>query len=235
MTMRTVQIVALVSMGFCAGIAPAASLEYRVTFNATWSQATHPQDFPANPHFSSLVGAAHNANVTFWAEGELATTGIKDIAERGSSTVFRAEVDAAVAAGNASGRVLAGNINPSPGVATGTFIVDSDFPLVTFVSMIAPSPDWFVGVTGLRLHDNGTWFNNVVVDLAPYDAGTDSGTTFTSSNLATVPPEVISEITGFPFEGSPPLGTLAFEIVPEPTTMALLALGIMHLLRRRGQ
>ena len=91
-----------------------------------------------------------------------------------------------------------------------TFDIDDAFPLVTLVSMLAPSPDWFVGVSGLSLRDNGEWISTLVVDLHVYDAGTDSGPTYTSPNQNTVPAEPITEITGLPFSTGgpvPPLGT----------------------------
>ena len=73
--------------------------------------------------------------------------------------------------------------------------------------MIAPSPDWFVGVSALNLRPDDTWLLETTIDLVPYDAGTDSGANFTSSNADTNPPEPITHITGFPFENAPPLGT----------------------------
>jgi len=36
---------------------------YRLTFNAIWSETTHPLNFTANPHLSGLVGAVHNEQV----------------------------------------------------------------------------------------------------------------------------------------------------------------------------
>ena len=48
--------------------------------------------------------------------------------------------------------------------------------------MVAPSPDWFVGVSGLPLFENGQWVEERRIDLVPWDAGTDSGTTFESRN-----------------------------------------------------
>ena len=86
---------------------------------------------------------------------------------------------------------------------------------MTLVSMVAPSPDWFVGVDGLELFQNNQWRNNVVVDLLPYDAGTDSGATFTSADLVTSPHEPIAYLAA-PFTGSPPLGTFTFRILPGP-------------------
>jgi hypothetical protein len=61
------------------------------------------------------------------------------------------------------------------------------FPLLTLVTMIAPSPDWFVGVSGLPLFENGSWTSQRRVDLDAWDAGTDSGATFTSADVVTTP------------------------------------------------
>ncbi|MGH0129072.1 UNVERIFIED_CONTAM: hypothetical protein FKN15_015671 [Acipenser sinensis] len=60
---------------------------------------------------------------------------------------------------------------------------------------IIPSPDWFVGVDSLDLCDGGQWVQEVSLDLYPYDAGTDSGFTFSSPNYLTVPQENITQIT----------------------------------------
>src|SRR5882724_6842600 len=39
---------------------------YEVVFDATWSQATHPQDWPNPGHWSGLVGAVHNDQVLYF-------------------------------------------------------------------------------------------------------------------------------------------------------------------------
>lgn len=45
--------------------------------------------------------------------------------------------------------------------------------------MISPSPDWFVGVSALELcQPDCTWLESKIVDLYPWDAGTDKGTTY---------------------------------------------------------
>jgi hypothetical protein len=79
--------------------------------------------------------------------------------------------------------------------------------------MIAPSPDWFIGVNSLTLFENGSFVEEKTVILYAYDAGTDSGTTYTSPDLPTEPPEPIFLIEGYPFfyEGElVPLGTFTF-------------------------
>ena len=63
--------------------------------------------------------------------------------------------------------------------------------------MIGPSPDWFVGVSGLSLLDGqGEWESLLEVDLFPYDAGTEQGTEFSLSNAATSPQGVITSLRG---------------------------------------
>lgn len=183
---------------------------YKVTFNATWSAATHPTSFPPNPHFSGLIGGAHNASVTFWEEGSIASDGIKDMAERGQKGLLDAEVQAAIAVGNAGAVISGGGISLSPGVVEMTFAMNADFPLVTLVSMIAPSPDWFVGVGSLSLLENGSWADSIVVQLHAYDAGTDSGTIYTSPNDPTAPRVGISRLTTSPFDVTASMGTFVF-------------------------
>lgn len=60
------------------------------------------------------------------------------------------------------------------------FRVDAENHLLSIVSMIYPSPDWFVGVSGLELciNEGCTWEEKKEYLLYPWDAGTDSGTTY---------------------------------------------------------
>src|SRR5262245_57537829 len=62
---------------------PAATARYAVTFEASWSALTHPTDFPANAHFSPLIGATHGSRVGFWRTGESASPGIHAVEARG--------------------------------------------------------------------------------------------------------------------------------------------------------
>jgi len=190
------------------------SARYAVTFDATWSASSHPTNFPDNPHFSGLIGATHNSGVTFWQQGVLASAGIKNMAEQGSKNPFNSEIQTAIAFADAEHLLSGGEINPSPGTQSLTFDISADFPLVTLVAKIAPSPDWFVGVSSMSLCENGQWANARTVELLPWDAGTDSGTSFESRNSPTDPPKPISSITGFPFQAAngrvPPLGTFRF-------------------------
>lgn len=74
-----------------------------------------------------------------------------------------------------------------PNVNTNTsanFKVDRRHHLVSLASMLGPSPDWVVGISGLNLClKNCTWISELVIPLFPYDAGTDSGISYMVSQL----------------------------------------------------
>ncbi len=171
--------------------------EYRVEFSATWSAQTLPVNFPANAHFSGLVGGSHSSAVSFWSPGAIASQGIESMAESGSKSALLNEVNAAIGAGNALDTVSGSSVGISPGFANATFDVNLDNPLATVVTMIAPSPDWFVGTHGYNLFVDGNWVEEATVELFGYDSGTDSGPNFTSSN-ADITPHIPIELLDSP-------------------------------------
>ena len=209
-TMPRLFALALLALAACDSAAPVVTraLEpttYTVTLDATWSAATHPEAFPPNPHFSPLVGAAHGAGTGLWSVGEAASDGVRDMAERGVTGTLRAEVEALPAARYAEG----GGVATSPGTAALALTVDAERPLATVVSMLAPSPDWFVGVDGLDLRDGDGWHDRVTVSLVVYDAGTDDGAAYTAANAPATPRAPIAEATYVPLAGTT-VGTLTF-------------------------
>ena len=89
-------------------------------------------------------------------------------------------------------------------------MVRLEYPLVTLVTMIAPSPDWFVGVSGLSLLDEFGWVNELEVVLYPYDSGTDDGTTYSSANADSSPKQPIRSLRGVTPFSDAPIGTFTF-------------------------
>lgn len=192
---------------------PDPEARYIVTFQSTWSAATHPDDWPADAHYSGLIGGTHSSRATFWQEGQLASPGIQAMAEQGRKTPLDQEVGAAITAGNAEFLLSGDALSDSPGTVSLEFSVRVNFPLVTLVTMVAPSPDWFVGVAGLPLLVNNQWRDVVVVTLFPWDAGTDSGVTYEAENEKTVPHQPIRRLLGFPVSVNgnvAPFGTMTF-------------------------
>jgi len=174
---------------------------YTVTFTSNWTQTAHPHssgNLPSNAHWSKLVGATHNSDVVFLEMGEVASQGVENIAEQGSNGVFFSEVDAAITAGDAYYLVDGSGLATAEGqIIISDIEVNEDFPLLTLLSMIAPSPDWMIAVNSVNLLDgNSDWIDQIDIDLYPYDAGTDSGVDYTSPNNDTDPQEPISSLQG---------------------------------------
>lgn len=164
---------------------------YTITFNATWSTTTHPNHFPDRAHFSKLVVVSHNADVEFWEVGGLSSLGVQNIAEFGANTVFMSEFDQSKALGQANAYTESVELLSLPNSTTITIELDKDYPLLTALSMIAPSPDWFVGVNNISLIQNDEWVSELTLPLLALDAGTDSGVNFTSANKVTNPKQPI--------------------------------------------
>ena len=171
-----------------------SSATYRVTFQGNWTTASTPGGVVAGAHFTTLIGAIHNDMVTFWESGGTATPGVENVAELGLAGTFKSEINANSNAISVIEKSVSGG---GTGSATFDVTVTNEHPLVTLLSMIGPSPDWFVGVSGLSLLDaQGDWESLLEVDLFPYDAGTEEGTEFSLSNAATSPQGVITSIKG---------------------------------------
>lgn len=219
---------AFFSVGVISAETPTAkpsTVRYRATFVSTWSQATHPHPndtFPGNAHWSRLVGGTHNESVVFWEEGQLASPGVKNVAERGINTQFSNEVNMAIDAGSADAYLQGDFLGSGAGTIVLEFDVVSTHDRVTLITMIAPSPDWFAGVSGQPLRDdNGNWLDEVTINLDPYDAGTDSGIDYTSSNLVTNPAQPIANAQGLSPFSDASLGTLTFTRLTNPTAITL--------------
>lgn len=174
------------------------SAKYSVTVTGNWSEANHPNNFPDNDHFSPVAGMVHNNGASLFTTGNLASPGIKKMAETGGTNPLDDEVESFINSGDALSFVK------DAGLPTGTseieFEIDltKDHPLVSLVSMIAPSPDWFVAVSNVNLYENGLFLDQITVEAGTYDAGTDSGENFTSANQPSDPVENVFAIKEAP-------------------------------------
>ncbi|NRA93085.1 MAG: T9SS type A sorting domain-containing protein [Psychroserpens sp.] len=194
---------------------------YSITFNSIWeSTSVDPingnsvMSIPGNAHWSNLVGTTHNSNYTMVEMGTLASLGIKNVAELGNNDALSAEVQAQINLGNAN-QWLQEPFSPFDAISSATLtnvVVSSDFPLLSLAAMIAPSPDWMIAINAVNLRENGTWRNEIIIPLFPYDAGTDSGTTYTSADVVSNPVQPITSLVNSgPFNANP-IGTLTINL-----------------------
>ena len=180
----------------CSGLAAQnGTAVFEVTFNSTWSKTTHPTSFPSFPHYSPLIGCTHDSSISLWKPGTIARNSIEVMAETGGTGPLTSDINGEISRGNAKDLVRGSGIG-SPASITIRFTAHASHPQLTLCTMLAPSPDWFVGLSGYNLMDkNGQWIKTASMPATLWDAGTDSGTSYTSPNLNTNPKENIAVIT----------------------------------------
>ncbi|MEQ2165373.1 hypothetical protein GOODEAATRI_016135 [Goodea atripinnis] len=129
-----------------------------------------------------------------WQSNEFASNGVREFAEKGEAWTIMEEVETA---GERIQSVY--GILSAPAVVGGTGQMNTQFEVfarhsyLSFIVRIVPSPDWFVGADRVDLCDGDHWKEKVTLELFPYDAGTDSGFTFSSPNFETIPQDRIMQ------------------------------------------
>lgn len=170
------------------------SAQYQVTFDAVWSKDNGHTVIPDGAHFSPFIAWTHTKDFVAFESGGFSTEGIKVMAETGAPQPLLAELEQAKQAGKV-GAYVTGELLNSPDTAQRTVEATQTYRYITVVSMLAPSPDWFVAVRDFELFSNNQWqsgFSNY--ETAVYDAGTDSGSSFTAEDKPTEPREPIQSL-----------------------------------------
>jgi hypothetical protein len=158
--------------------APTGPAEYTVIIKSTWTKANFPLEYPSDAHFSGMIGASHNAHYTIFAVGRRPTRGLERLSEEGKHSPLNDEINEAIKQGNALALFESGALKNWKDSMVATVRVDPAHPLVDVVNMVAPSPDWFTGVTNVNLIENGAWVARRRIVLPAYDSGGDDGTTY---------------------------------------------------------
>ncbi len=200
----------------------ASTATYSIRFQGDWRTAVTPAGLPSGAHFSRLIGGVHNAGVSFLESGGRASAGVESMAEVGGWTGLRDEVQNAGA--NALGVLVGDTDNIGPTTAkTLTAELAGSHPRVTLTTMIAPSHDWFVGVSGLPLlNASGLWLRSHELPLYPWDAGTEEGDDFSLEPSVDTTRGVITSIRGTGKFTTERIAGLTFTLQSVETTRSLV-------------
>ena len=171
---------------------PADKVIYKTELKLLWTSPSFT--IPANAHFTSFIGMIHEKNSFLWPPNGLASVGLKNVAEVGNNVKLNIEIDSLIAIAKAYARFGI----PAPAINA---MYDTSFSFtlqhscISFASMIAPSPDWFVGLNNYNLLQNNQWVNDITVPLFLYDAGTEDGDVFGYNNPASNPRQPVHLLT----------------------------------------
>lgn len=201
-----------------AAMAQTGPVKYRVELTPLWTKENFPFEYPDTslihkPHFSGLIGAAHNAKLHLFMEGQMPSPGLERLSEEGKHAPLDAEINAAITAGDALALTESDPLKDFSQTATTEVTVDDAHPMVSLVAMIAPSPDWFAAVSDVNLMENGAWVASKTVDAAAWDSGGDDGTTYLAGDKDNNPkkPTSLNKGSHFMKDGkSMPVGRITF-------------------------
>lgn len=169
---------------------------YRLKVTSLWATPRF-SSIPSFAHFSPLIAATHTGRFSPFIIYGYATDGFKAVAETGDTSSFRRELIQARDAGFVKDVQNTRGFGISGGESFSVVLeADCEKRYVSGVTMLAPSPDWVVAVSRIDLLKDGLFRKRARGRLMVYDAGTDSGTSFTSSNAPTQPRENIAPLVG---------------------------------------
>lgn len=217
-------ITTLAAIGFSASaLAASQTATYEMVFVPTWTSASHPLEYPIGKgHFSGLIGATHKANYQIFSKGKKPTPGLENLSEHGKHSPLDSEIQSAIKAGTAGTMIETTEAirGPVHQPVTTTFKISKQFPLVTMVAMIAPSPDWFVGVRNVQLYSNGKWVPTITKIAYAWDSGGDDGKSYLSEDKDTNPKKKtqLADTKHFVQHGKRvPVGVFVFTRIPDNT------------------
>lgn len=177
-----------------------AQATYRVTFTGNWTAQTHPTDYPNNAGFDQLFFMAHSNSTSLYKVGLAGSDGLKSYAMTGDISGLNSEHIQGEDGVNPTIIKIGTDISAT-GTDTFEITITPSTTLISFVSKISPSPDWFVGTDSFNLaNPDNTLIETMEFSLFPLDAGVDGGTTYESPDDPSAGP--VATIGGDPFTGT---------------------------------
>eukprot|EP00899_Mesostigma_viride_P015574 jgi/Mesvir1/24017/Mv10760-RA.1 len=160
------------------------------TASSTW--AGHPSYRWHQWSFSAFIAVSHGRDFSLWREGDYANPGVRAIVEDGSPFVALETVQGSP---STLGGTALGHPIRRHGWTRAVIRVTPDASLLSLISHIEPSPDWFVGAHDVSLCDaSGHWRPHLNLQLVPFDAGLHRGDNFTGAHALLRTPDRIGRI-----------------------------------------
>ena len=152
-----------------------SNTQYNIVFNTQWGSDFVPIGHPPQPHTGNMFLVTHNNNYDLFKLNSIASVGIINSSMFGTNDMLMDEI---IDDENIDNIYTAPSIN-APGYYQFTIYVNPSYPSISFVTMLAPSPDWFTGISSVNLLSrNHEWKKSIIANLWAYDAGSDYGNGF---------------------------------------------------------
>lgn len=125
---------------------------YKVTLEGHWNRELFPKHFPEHrppAHFSKSFGISHNASFNLFKIDQVASDGLKQFCETGTDTDEweNEEINSKLIFDEFTIPKLT---DPMEKIESRLF-VQSNSSLISLVTKLMPSPDWFIGIDSLQV------------------------------------------------------------------------------------
>ncbi|KAF8572501.1 hypothetical protein P879_00052 [Paragonimus westermani] len=163
---------------------------YRLVIQSDWQQQQHWRDWPTftgepgsvSPHFSEILGASHSPLYDVFHAGGYASPAVDALCT--ASDLSKLESEFRNQAGEniltvIRTRGIDSQATPEQRIRSALFAVNGTHHLISFLTRLAPSPDWCTGLSRIDVClPNCTWPLRMRFRLEPWDAGVMSGNTY---------------------------------------------------------
>lgn len=143
---------------------------FRVTFDMMWTQARFGQSVPDNAVISPLTAFSHHMSVKPFASKILVDDAVETVAESGNNMPLIMQLR------ETPGVLRVAHLSMptrNDGKAEVVVLANGYSNSLSAIAMLAPTPDWIVFVSDVKLCMDGKWAREVTGDLFAYDAGTE--------------------------------------------------------------
>lgn len=176
------------------------SARYSLTVRNMWAKPRF-NSVPTGAMLSPLTAVSHSRRFSALTLFGYASEGVQLIAETGDNSVLIKELGGPMAKPFVKD-VVAADAPTLPNMRTRIVLqVDCMSSVVSFLQMLAPSPDWIIGKANMDTMKNGRFVKKIAGGLKVYDAGTDSGRSLLAKDKKTTPRQNIAPLVGPPFDG----------------------------------
>lgn len=156
---------------------------FSVSIKGHWSEATHPNYFPADAKFGKILAVSHHNNGILFEKGNKAQNWLKSYIDTESTNEFTSYFNEFKNVDKVEAVVTADGFTPE-GDTQFEFTTKGNLDLFSFITRLSPSPDWFIGVNDIDLNRLAQGGSFTFVSKV-WDAGVFSGNSATDKGSAT--------------------------------------------------
>lgn len=124
---------------------------YKVTLEGHWSRELFPKHYPeVRPpaHFSKSFGVSHDSNFSLFKLDRTASPGLKEFCESTDTDVWEnVEINSKIV----FDEFIIPKLNDPMDQIESRLFVQSNNSLISLITKLMPSPDWFIGIDSLQV------------------------------------------------------------------------------------